>query len=109
MSFIRYIKKIEFLDSLIRRKATGNQIEFAKKARMSRSTLNQYLSEMKQLNFPIKFDRSKKSYYYEHDGRLVKSFFEEIISKDEMKQYKGGITLWYMPDRQFDGSIPQDM
>lgn len=99
MSFIRYIKKIEFLDSLIRRRATGNQSEFAKKARMSRSTLNQYLSEMKQLNFPIKFDKSKNSYYYEHDGRLVKSFFEEALTKEEMKQYKGGTGLFYITDR----------
>lgn len=101
MAFIRYIKKIEFLDSLIRRKATGNQSEFAKKARMSRSTLNEYLNEMKQLNFPIKFDRSINSYYYEHDGRLVKSFFEEIISKEEMKHYKGGICEWAVSDFRF--------
>jgi len=93
MSFIRYIKKIEFLDSLIRKKATGNQKEFSRKARMSRSTLNEYLNEMKQLNFPIKFDRNLNSYYYEHDGRLVKSLFEEGMTKEEMKQHTGGTGL----------------
>ncbi len=101
MSFIRYFRKIEFLDSLIRRKATGNQKEFAKKARMSRSTLNEYLNEMKQLNFPIKFDRTINSYYYEDDGTLVKSFFEKKITTEEMQHYKGGAAPLYITDLIF--------
>lgn len=78
MCITKYIHKLEFLDSLIRKKATGNQAQFARKAKMSRSTLNEYLREMKRLNFPIKFDRTRNSYYYEREGRFVKSLFEEL-------------------------------
>jgi transcriptional regulator with XRE-family HTH domain len=100
MSFIRYIKKIEYLDNLIRRKATGNQQQFAKKVGMSRSTLNSYLNEMKLLKFPIKYDRKINSYYYQHDGKFVTSFFQESLSKEEMGTYKAGsaaLLIWELP------------
>lgn len=77
MAVLRYFKKLQLLDSLIRRKATGNQKEFAKKAGLSRSMLNQYLKEMKELGFPICYCRQKGSYYYEYEGIMVNKLFEE--------------------------------
>lgn len=89
MSIVRYFKKIQFIDSLIRRKATGNQTEFARKAHMSKSMLKEYLKEMKELGFPINFCKQRKTYYYEEAGKMVETLFakEELI---EAKQYKGG-------------------
>lgn len=75
MSILRYIQKVEFLHTLIRKKATGNREDFAKRARMSKSMLSEYLQEMKKLGFPIKYSREQSTYYYEYDGTMVDSLF----------------------------------
>jgi hypothetical protein len=98
MSLLRYFKKLELLDSLIRKKATGNQKEFARKAGMSKSMLNEYLREMKEMGFPINYCRKRNCYYYEQDGSLVKSLFESRISADEMEKYRGGMQSFIFPD-----------
>lgn len=90
MSIVRYIEKLRLLDSLIKRKATGNQKEFCKKTGMSRSVLNIYINEMKQLGFPIYYDRKRNTYYYKEEGRLVKKLFERQMPEQEMKKYNGG-------------------
>jgi hypothetical protein len=90
MSVLRYLQKMQLLDRMIRRKATGNQKEFARKAGMSRGLLNIYLNEMKELGFPISYCRRRSSYYYEEEGRMVESLFEKAISKEEMNRYTGG-------------------
>ena len=90
MSVLRYFKKMQLLDSLIRRKATGNQKSFAHKAGMSRGLLNIYLNEMREMGFPISYCRKTNSYYYNEEGSMVKSLFEKVIEKEEMKNYRGG-------------------
>ena len=77
MSFLRYFKKLQLIDSLIRRKATGNQELFARKTCMSRSLLNLYLNEMKEMGFPIKYCKKRNTYYYEEEGHIVTSMFEK--------------------------------
>jgi DNA-binding IclR family transcriptional regulator len=79
MSVLRYFKKLQLIDSFIRRKATGNQKQFAEKVFLSRSMLNEYLKEMKELGFPIGYCKQKKTYYYEEDGSLVKKLFSPNI------------------------------
>jgi predicted transcriptional regulator len=92
MPIFRYLKKIEYLDSLIRKKATGSQIEFAKKVNLSRSTLNEYLKEMKNLGFPIKYCKHRKSYYYTEEGGITKSLFQSSLNREQMKEKNGGFS-----------------
>ena len=96
MPILRYFRKIEHLDSLIRKKATGSQNEFAKKAHLSRSTLNEYLKEMKSLGFPIKFCKHRKSYYYTEEGGITKSLFQSSLNQEEMRQKRGGFSGIYL-------------
>ncbi|HEY8387771.1 MAG TPA: hypothetical protein VIK74_04165 [Parasegetibacter sp.] len=90
MSILRYFEKLRFIDSLIRKKATGNQEEFSRKTGLSRSALNEYLKEMKKLGFPICFCRRLNSYYYEEEGSMVDSLFENKLQKGEMREISGG-------------------
>ena len=80
MSLLKYLRKVEFIHSLIKRKATGDRSEFAYRAGMSKSMLSEYLQEMKELGFPIRYSRRRRTYYYEYDGVMVKSLFKEIES-----------------------------
>ncbi len=81
MSIKRYLKKFKYIDYLIRRKATGNQKDLAQKAGLSLSTINEYLKEMKDAGFPIKYSRKENSYYYEKNGQMVDSLFREELDK----------------------------
>ncbi|MDO8997846.1 MAG: winged helix-turn-helix domain-containing protein [Sediminibacterium sp.] len=90
MPLQKYLQKISYLHSLIQRKGTGCQKEFAKKANMSRSMLNEYLKEMKELGFPICYSKERNSYYYTENIKFRDSLFDYEIDPDELKGIKGG-------------------
>jgi hypothetical protein len=90
MSLTKHILKLKIMDDLIRRRSTGSQHAFCKKLSMSRSLLNNYLSEMKLLGFPIQFDRKRNSYFYKEEGKLVKCLFEKKLSDHDSNAIKGG-------------------
>lgn len=95
MSILRHIKRMEFIDFLIRRKATGNLQVFACKNRLSKNGLLQVLKEMKEIGFPIKYSRYINSYYYEKEGQMVKKMFIEegtMLTREEMKNIMGSNT-----------------
>lgn len=88
MSLKNYLKRLEFIDFLTRRKATGNLEVFAAKNRLSKNGLLHVLKEMKEIGFPIKYSRRLNSYYYEKDGQMVKSLFidnGQILSRSELQ------------------------
>lgn len=86
MSFKRYLQKFQFIDYLIRKKATGNQKDLAGKVGLSLSAINEYLSEMKEVGFPIKYSRKRNTYYYEKSGQMVDSLFHEELDAEEMRK-----------------------
>ncbi len=94
MSFQNYWQKIKFLDHLIASKVSGGQRNLARKLNISVSTLNEYINAMKEVGFPIKYCRKRRCYYYEKEGRMVDSLFDETISNEKMKNIKGGEMLF---------------
>ena len=102
MSIIKYFKRIQHIDFLIRRKASGNIVSLAKKLSLSKRATQKYLSEMKELGFPIKYGKDCNCYYYNENGKIVNSLFVKdgnqqndhelgkILSKDEYKKTFGG-------------------
>ncbi len=64
------------MDFLIARKSTGSPEEFAEKLGIKRSTLFQYLQEMKILGVDIQYSNLNRSYYYA-DGKRLKIIVEE--------------------------------
>jgi Mn-dependent DtxR family transcriptional regulator len=85
MSLKRILEKVQHIDSLIYKKATGSQKELANRLGISVSTVNQYLSEMKEVGFPIKYCYKRKTYFYEKEGRMVSTLFREILEKNQTK------------------------
>jgi len=59
------------MDSLISMMATGTPEKFAEKIGVKRSTLFQYLQEMRKLGVDIKYSCTRQSYYYA-DGNRIK-------------------------------------
>lgn len=99
MSIQRYFERLQAMDSLIRKKCTGNLDEFSSRMRMSKSMLKIYIREMKELGFPIEYCKTRRTYHYDEDGRMVKNLFIRTINDTELKTIKGGSV------NQFDSNI----
>lgn len=87
MPLTKYINRIKYVDYLIKRKATGDLNKLAEKNKLCKSAMAAFLNEMKSLGFPIKYDRTRKSYYYDEAGEMVKNLFVkdgQILTKDEI-------------------------
>jgi predicted DNA-binding transcriptional regulator YafY len=74
----KFIERFARIDYLISKKATGSPSDLAERLEISESTLFEFLSVMKDLGAPIKFDKNRNSYYYESSGRFFIKFFENI-------------------------------
>lgn len=60
------LKKIVYMDYLIQKRRTGGPREFAQKVQLSRSSLFQYITYMREeLEINILYDRFSATYYYE--------------------------------------------
>ena len=60
MSLVKYIARLQRMDSLIARRATGPPEEFANKMNLSRSTLFETLQEMKFMGVDIKYSNVRE-------------------------------------------------
>ena len=81
------LKKILYMDFLIRHKCTGTSKEFAAKMDMSRSTLFEYIAYMRdELEVCILFDKFLGTYYY--DGKnLYTSLGFKVVEKRGMFEF----------------------
>jgi biotin operon repressor len=70
MSLIKYIKRLQRMDTLISMMATGTPEEFAYKMGIKRSTLFQSIQEMRELGVSIKYSNNRQTYYYSDNHRL---------------------------------------
>lgn len=88
MSLLKYFMRLQYIDFLIQRKATGDQETFARKNNLSKRGLANVLEDMRRMGFPIKFDKCRKSYYYTKKGYVPSTLFiedHERISRSELK------------------------
>ncbi|MCH5716251.1 hypothetical protein [Niabella hibiscisoli] len=86
MSLVKSIKRLEYANFLIRKKATGDLKTFAKKMKLSERAVKILVSEMREMGASIQYDRSRKSYYYLEEGEFCISKFikyGEILSSNE--------------------------
>lgn len=93
MSLQKYIQRVQFIDKLIRKKATGNANVLAKKLNLSKSGVEKFIQEMKEVGFPITYCRKRKTYMYQHEGRMVEKLFFEEMEDVEMKKVNGGKSI----------------
>lgn len=90
MSILKYIKRLQRIDYLLRTKSAGNIKCLANKLNLSRSSTLEYLKEMKELGFPISYCSKRKTYYYTEEGKMTETLFHKRINNDEMNKIKGG-------------------
>jgi hypothetical protein len=89
MAILKHIKRLKYIDYLIKRKATGDLEKFASKNGLSKRAMSDVLNEMKELGFPIKYDRTRYTYYYDERGEMVKNLFikdGQFLTKEQVAQ-----------------------
>lgn len=75
MSLLRHIKRLQYIDFLIRRRSTGDLSTFSRKNKLSKRGLLNILQDMKEIGFPIKYDKRNSTYFYTEKGHMVKTLF----------------------------------
>ncbi|SDE19935.1 hypothetical protein [Niabella drilacis] len=75
MSLIKAIKRLEYANYLIKRKASGDLETFARKMNLYRNATKGILSQMRELGATIIYDRQRKTYCYTEDGEFCISRF----------------------------------
>ncbi|MCF8346370.1 MAG: helix-turn-helix domain-containing protein [Bacteroidales bacterium] len=70
----RTISVLNRMDSMIRLRSTGNPADFAERLSISERTLYNYLALMKDLGAPVRYSRTRESYFYQVNGRFVFEF-----------------------------------
>ena len=83
--------KLDRLDQLIRRKATGSPDELARRLEMSRSSTFEMIAFLKDdMKAPIIYVSSRPSYVYEYTPRFFLGFERDRLEGDEMINAHGG-------------------
>jgi len=85
-TLIKAIRRLEYANFLIKKKATGDLETFAKKMNLSKRSVKSMLSEMREMGAVIKFDRIRKTYYYgEHGEFCISKFmpYGQILTRNE--------------------------
>lgn len=106
MSLLKFITRIQRIDSLIRKECTGPSDEFASKVGISRSMLMDNLREMRELGAQIEYCPRRKSYFYEGSFELVigNPSKKKLVGGREIQNFLVGHT-WALNPGTFDSAF----
>ena len=83
--------KLDRLDNLIRRAATGCPEDLADRLGMSRSSLFELIAFLREeMKAPITYSKNRPSYVYEYTPKFYLGFERERLHFDEMTSNSGG-------------------
>jgi len=99
MSFINTIQDLERLDQLIRLKSTGSPDDLANKMGVSKRTVFNLISRLKELGCPVYFNCSINSYCYQNHGKL--SFRFNSMDNEGLKRITGGYSNFSIMQKYF--------
>ncbi|MBP3943801.1 hypothetical protein J5U18_09520 [Sphingobacteriaceae bacterium WQ 2009] len=93
MKLYFYIDRINLINKLISSAKTGTQQEFAKRLNISISRLARIIEYLKEEGAPIKFDRTKNTYYYESRYSINIEVKIEKINNLDLKNINAGVNF----------------
>jgi hypothetical protein len=68
------VRRVEYLDTLIRTKASGTPSVLAKKLKISERSLYYHLKFIKELGAPVRYCKLRNCYYYAYEGKITVAF-----------------------------------
>jgi predicted DNA-binding transcriptional regulator YafY len=83
-----YLDRLQTIDHLIRIKGTGTPKQLAQRLCISERTLYEILALMKDKGAPIKYCKTRQSYYYQTDGEFAVKFFSKSVQYLTSKTFR---------------------
>lgn len=74
MSLKKFILIFRRIDFLIIHQCTGNPEELATKLHISKRQLFNYIRDLKELGYNIKYSHTRNSYYYSEDNSKIHTY-----------------------------------
>lgn len=90
MNSIKNIERLQQIHALIETETTGTPRELAKRLHISERLVYHLIEQLKDYNASIRYDRSRKTYYYEDDFKMHVKISVSIMSNNETTQLFGG-------------------
>ena len=90
MNNIRNIERIQRIHALIESETTGTPRELALRMHISERMVYHLIEQLRDYNASIKYDRSRKTYYYQEEFELLVKISVSVISNKETTQIVGG-------------------
>ena len=97
MKFFDYLDKIEKFNKLIERGCTGTPDEFSEQLNISRTSLYDFIDELRSRNIEVGYSRTKRTFFYKNPVSLEIHFIIkniEPITNDEIKNITGGYNFF---------------
>ncbi|MBW3466949.1 helix-turn-helix domain-containing protein [Arthrospiribacter ruber] len=70
----QYFQRFQYLDELIRKKATGPPKQLARRFGVSERTVYEYINVLRDLGAEISYCNTSESYYYKQRGEFCFQF-----------------------------------
>jgi hypothetical protein len=84
--------KLDRLDALVRRQATGSPEQLSRRLDMSRSTLFEFIAFLRdEMGAPIRYSKSRNSYIYDYIPRFYLGFEKDRMPSSELHSAYGGL------------------
>jgi hypothetical protein len=90
MNSIKNIERLQQIHALIETETTGTPRELAKRLHISERLVYHLIEQLKDYDASIRYDRSRKTYYYEDEFELHVKISVSIMSNNETTQLFGG-------------------
>ena len=90
MNSIKNLERLQQLHGLIEKEVTGTPAELAARMKISERLVFHLIDQLKDYNACIRYNRSRKTYYYDDDFELHVNISVSVISNDEVTHIFGG-------------------
>ena len=90
MNSIKNLERLQQLHSLIEDECTGSPGELARRLHISERLVYHLIEQLKDFKALIRYDRSRKTYFYQEYFRFQVNISVQIMNEDEMTELFGG-------------------
>lgn len=90
MKFLCYIDRINQMNLLLQRSATGSPFEFANRLGVSRTRLYEMIDELRSYGAPITYDRCLRTFYYSEPFDIRVNMKVSSLDTEEQIRIHGG-------------------
>lgn len=93
MKITNQLQRIRKMNERIKSENTGSPKEFAEDLGISESHFYRCIEELQEMGIPIKYSRSRRTYFYDNNSELSFSYSLKLISDQGSKEILGGLKI----------------